>query len=401
MKISGIVAEYNPFHNGHRYHLNETKKNSDLVVVAMSQEVVQRGQFSPFDKYWRAETALKNGADLVIGLPPFVSSQSAEYFARGSLELLNAVGINELSFGAENASPSLKKVAEILNYESPEFKYSIKSELKNGISYPLARQRTLEKLYPGKDFSFLNRPNNILALEYQKAILKNDYPIQVNPISRVGAGYHDLDNDKIFMSASGIRSSLEEEKLKDLEYHIPYPVTDLMKHYLKPDQDLFYKILMEKLLSSSETELLSIQGINRDLYQKLIKLPFNSTDLQSAFLFMKSKDLTYTNISRLFMNIILNLKKDLLELYYSNDYNPYIRILGFNNKGQKLIKNIDNPIIGNLNKDKKKLNELQQSFLEEELRISNLRQLYSDSNDFNQDYYNRPIILEKIEEING
>lgn len=392
MPTTGVIAEYNPFHNGHKYHLQETNKKSDITVVAMSQDTVQRGDFSSFDKWWRTKTALQNGADLVIGLPFSVSSQSAEYFAKGSVRLLNTIGINQLSFGTETDLSGLKQYAQSLAFESEDFKEHLKSNLKKGYSFPKSRELALLEMNPELGPNVLNQPNNILAIEYLKAIYRNNYPITPLSINRIGSGYNDTAANSNFMSASGIREQLNNKNFPILKSNIPYSLEDIKKHFTPTDKVLFYKSFVEKILTSDDMALLQIVGMTPDLLNKIRKAVLKAQNIEEFYTLIKSKDLPYSSISRVVLNTLIGFNKELLELYYANDYNPYIRILGFNQKGRKLLKDIDAPLVNNIAKDMKKLSPEQKIILENEIKTANLKNLYQGSHKFNQDYFNKPII---------
>ena len=193
MKVLGIIAEYNPFHNGHQYHIEEAKRqaDADAVVVVLSGNFTQRGEPALLEKHTRAHAALFGGADLVLELPSLFSAASAEYFAWGGISALHATGVvSSISFGMEgNSITPLMEVAQILSSEPPLFQEALKNALATGCSYPKARALALAEV-TGCAEELLQQPNNILAIEYLKANIRLGSPFSILPIQRQGAGYH-------------------------------------------------------------------------------------------------------------------------------------------------------------------------------------------------------------------
>ncbi|MGN0311199.1 MAG: nucleotidyltransferase family protein, partial [Lachnospiraceae bacterium] len=213
MKITGIITEFNPFHNGHEYILSQARKQTgcDLVVVAMSGDFVQRGAPAIVDKAVRTKAALLGGADLVVELPVIASTASASDFALGGVAALAACGVDTLVFGCEQEDFDLFPVlAEFLENEPSDYKDVLSGFLKEGYSYPLARAKALERFFPGVDNlgELLVAPNNILALEYLRAIKRLDVPMKVCPIKRIAVGHHSKEGVGEFASATAIREGL-------------------------------------------------------------------------------------------------------------------------------------------------------------------------------------------------
>lgn len=219
MKVVGIVAEYNPFHNGHRYHIEEARKctGADFVVVVMSGDFVQRGEPAVIDKYHRTEMALSQGADLVLELPAAFACASAEYFATGAVSLLHALGcVDTLCFGSECGHLDLlEEIADLFIQEPSEYKEYLKTALKSGYSFPAARDEALKE-YFAEDLvktaqiaSVLSAPNNILGIEYIKALKVLGSSIRPVTITRMGQGYHETTFSDSFCSATALRRLLE------------------------------------------------------------------------------------------------------------------------------------------------------------------------------------------------
>ena len=210
MKICAIICEYNPLHNGHLYHISEARARSgaDAVVCVMSGNFVQRGESAVMDKYTRARHAVWAGADAVIELPTVFATSNAEIFAKGAVHIISSIpACNTLCFGAEIADKlAFKSAARYLLNEPAEVSAQIKTALSEGASYAKARAQAYAGFIP---FDLLGSPNNILGLEYTKAILEKNAPIDILPIQRTGAGYLDTNLQENFSSASAIRNAIQ------------------------------------------------------------------------------------------------------------------------------------------------------------------------------------------------
>ena len=220
MKFCGIICEYNPFHNGHLYQLQEAKKRSgaDAVLCIMSGNFVQRGEAAVLDKFTRAKHAVKAGADIVVELPTLFATSNAELFAKGAVSLLSAIpSVSTLCFGAENADKTaFLLAARYLNNEPEEVSAKIKESVADGLSYAKARANAWAGFLP---LDLLCSPNNILGLEYTRAILGRSADIEILPIQRVGGGYKDGEMKENFSSASAIRQAIESGK--DFSKNLP------------------------------------------------------------------------------------------------------------------------------------------------------------------------------------
>ena len=391
MKNIGIVAEYNPFHNGHKYQLEKIREelNPDNIIIVMSQDIVQRGEFASFDKYWRAKTALENGADLVVGLPFFISSQSAGYYADGSVKLLNSIGIDTLVFGAESDSLSeLDKLSKILIQNEDNLLIQTKKLQQSGLSYPKAREIALKQI--GIDNSLISDPNNILALEYLKTINKNQFDISPYLIQRIGSHYNSYDFNSTIPSASAIRNRLSF--YKDLpEKNVPYPVEEVIEEFKYVNQEEVFKSIYLKLLNSNINALTEIVGINEDRANQLINSTSKSDNFKEFILNLKSKNITRTSINRIIIALLLDFKKRDLEIFNSTSFTNYHRILGFNNKGREILRNPNLTILSNLGRDQKKLNDYQKKSLNYDLKAASLRRLFQNLGSNYNDYLKKPL----------
>lgn len=343
--ITGIIAEYNPFHNGHAYQLEQARllTGCDFLVVVMSGDYVQRGAPAVFDKYTRARMALACGADLVLELPVACSCASAEFFASGAVSLLDGLGcVDFLCFGSESGDlQSLMEPARILAKESPVFQEALRRGLSLGLSFPAARKEAFRACASNPDI--LDLPNNILGIEYLKALLQRESSIKPLTIKREGQGYHDTLLDSGFASASGIRRFLKQEEaplsaLPALKESLPDPVmevlTDTLAHTLPVWEEDFSMLLRYELLRQSASDLTRYADISPDLGRRLKNCADKFSSFSEFVALVKTKDVTYTRITRALFHILLNLTG---EDTRNSVAMPYARILGFRKDHSRIL----------------------------------------------------------------
>lgn len=344
MKTVGIIAEYNPFHNGHLYQLKKAKEitGADFAVVVMSGDFTQRGTPAVFDKYTRCRLSLLAGADLCIELPVVYATASAELFAKGAVSLLSALGVDALCFGSECGEIApLREIASLLFAEPPAYKEALNKALKEGLSFPSARAVAVRKCAHAGSLSgvdaaasdILGSPNNILGIEYLKALLALEKNGQHAPvpytIKREGDGYlsHTL-SEESFCSAMALRKGIAEEN-PDLLRYVPESIrqefSDTCQTKSALCADDFSGMLFYKLLSEKDAGYDSYLDVSSDLSDKIRKNLGTFTTF-SAFCenSLKSKDITLTRVYRSLLHILLSIKKEDLPAAA-----PYARILGF------------------------------------------------------------------------
>lgn len=343
--ITGIIAEYNPFHNGHAYQIEQARllTGCDFLVVVMSGDYVQRGAPAVFDKYTRTRMALACGADLVLELPVACSCASAEFFASGAVSLLDGLGcVDFLCFGSESGDlQSLMEPARILAKESPVFQEALRRGLSLGLSFPAARKEAFRACASNPDI--LDLPNNILGIEYLKALLQRESIIKPVTIKRKGQGYHDTLLDSGFASASGIRRFLKQEEaplsaLPALKESLPDPVmevlTDTLAHTLPVWEEDFSMLLRYELLRQSASDLTRYADISPDLGRRLKNCADKFSSFSEFVALVKTKDVTYTRITRALFHILLNLTG---EDTRNSVAMPYARILGFRKDHSRIL----------------------------------------------------------------
>ncbi len=365
MKTLGIIAEYDPFHNGHKYNLNalKEKNNCDNVVVIMSGNYTQRGDISLIPKDIRALTAVKEGADLVLELPIFLSCSSAMDFARGGISFLMHSGITDvLGFGCETEDMSLlSRISDIISEEPEDYKNTIKELTSLGYSFPKARAEALKEYVDENAIKLMEEPNAILAIEYLRAIkdLKWDMPFSV--IKRKGAA-HDSDHaEEGFCSASYIREKLLSggSDPYDLAGFMPdSTVMALSRHMAYGDADNMSPFLLSELYRLNSFD--HIYDISYDLSNRLRFAKDRFTTFSEFALTLKTKDITLSRIRRALMHLINDVTKDDMDVIKETDYCPYISVLAAN-ESKDLLKKLyaasDVPILYRDSDGERYLNE--------------------------------------------
>lgn len=389
MKVVGIIAEYNPFHNGHKYQIEQIreKTNADYVVVAMSGNFLQRGVPALCDKHTRAKMALECGADLVFELPTLWATASAEYFAQGGVSLLANTGVvTHIGFGAETDDlDSLLQISSILKEEPDVYRAVLGNSIRTGNAFPVARKNALVTTLPlfptDKLDDLLDSPNNILALEYLKALPETITPIL---IPRKGASYHDTDISKELPSASAIRESIaapeEERNYDQIANAMPQEAFQLLCKLLENnsiiENDDFSEMLGYRLLSLEHKGYTNYADCTKDFSNKVAKHLKDYITVDAFTQKLKSKDMTYTRVSRNLLHILLNIKQIDYSIGKAMGYTPYLRVLGFREEAKPLLSKIKKeasvPIITKVADASTKLDYETYKMFEKDLFASNL-----------------------------
>ncbi len=410
MKVNGVIAEYNPFHNGHKFHLEESARltGADYTIIAMSGNFMQRGAPAIIDKYKRAEMALRNGADLVLELPTYYSASSAEFFATGAVSLLDKLGVvTHLCFGSEHGHiDELTKFSDILLAEPEEYVERLRRNMREGLSYPAARTKALLEYCPElcEYRDILSTPNNILGIEYMKAIRRLNSNIEPITTKRVGSDYHDKRLGTNQSSALAIRNAIfTAEGLEFLQNQMPESAYNIMADYLveTPAMQLndFSAGLHYKLLTERNEGFERYLDINSDLSDRIIKNLDSYSCFQDFCDTLKSKEMTYTRISRCLLHILLNITKDNMAKFRNLEYTPYARILGFRKDSTDLLsaikQNSQIPLISKLADADKILDENAMNMLQNELVMNSLYYAVRAhmTNTVIQNEYRTPIVI--------
>ena len=387
MKITGIIAEYNPFHNGHLYQIRKAKEitGADYIIVVMSGNHMQRGTPALIDKYSRAKMALSGGADMVIELPTCYATASAEYFAMGAISILNQLGcVDSVCFGSESGDITmLSKIAHALVDESEDFVQSLKTKLKNGDTYPVARNAALAETINGFTTfdTILGFPNNILGIEYIKAIIRQSSNIKPYTNTRIGSDYHSYKLAENFSSAISIRHSLSlQDNLDMIQSQIPASAFAIMKEDFHKTFPVyasdFSSMIKFKLLKERGQGFTQYFDVTQAISDKLEKEMFSMQSFDEFCDILKSKDITYARISRCLSHILLDIKAEDVQLYKENGITFYARVLGFNSKADALTKmlksNTSIPLITKTTSASSQLYPIGQKQFEQDIQASHI-----------------------------
>lgn len=359
MNVVGIIAEYNPFHRGHEYQIQQLKEicHADYAIIAMSGNFVQRGAPALMEKYSRARMALCCGADLVLELPALFATASAESFARGGVCLLDSTGVaTHLGFGTETADARLlAELAGILHEEPEPYRELLHAALKSGSSFPAARSAALRQYVSAAQFSCpkkypalsntanlplidgtLSSPNNILALEYLQALAASRSSMVPVPLLRKGRGYHDTAMEQDFCSASAIRSRLKSSSPSLPETAMPKASYEILKTYPHPFlfEDDFSALLHYELLEDDAARLASWADSSAWLARRLLAERGRFEDWSSFCQQIKTRNITYSRISRLFSHMLLHIRREDYEAFTTP---TYLRVLGFRKAAAPLL----------------------------------------------------------------
>jgi len=434
MKTAGIIAEYNPFHGGHLYQLHQVRErfHADFVVVVMSGDFVQRGEPAIYDKYIRTQIALEAGADLILELPVCFATSSAEDFASAATALLDRLGIvDDLCFGSElGETAPLLKAARLLISEPEEYKSRLQEYLKSGASFPKARAQALAAFLSPmteKDSSLsfpetlLSSPNNILGIEYLKALLRRNSRITPLTVKRKGQDYHDttLSADAAWPSASALRHGIHDG-LVDYFQELPRicavsdgrnagHFTRFLSKLPQSDHDSQTPVFADDLsqifnwklleLLQSGRSLTGFSGLSQELAARLTRTALDFDTFTGRILQLKTRQYTYTRISRALLHLLLDITDADISLAKSMDYVPYVRILGFRRSAKELLTKIRQscplPLITKTADARQLLDNDSLKIFQKDLYASHLRQtlVYHKSGRRHPNEYTRSVII--------
>lgn len=378
MKTVGIIAEYNPFHNGHLHQLSMAKKLSgaDYAVIVMSGDFTQRGTPALLDKYRRAEMALRSGADLVLELPVRFATGSAECFARGAVSLLCGLSVGALCFGSECGDVNMLRLAAGLLADEPKpFRDALRAKLQSGVSYPAARSQALSACLPadaGCPADIWQSPNNILGVEYLRALRSLNSSMEVYTVKRSGADYADPQLPQGgFCSALAVRRKLfSGGEISGLAPFLP-PATLALLEAEAPallTEDDFSAQLFYRLLSLQKTGYTAYADISQALSDKISNRLFSFRSYSDFCSLLKSRDLTYARISRCLLHILLQLRS-------TEGYAAYARLLGFRRDSRDVLTLLGKnrlPLLSKLADAEPLLDEAGRTQLQEDLFASHL-----------------------------
>jgi cytidyltransferase-like protein len=369
-RVVGTVVEYNPFHNGHLYHIQQAKQqaDTDLCVCVMSGHFLQRGEPALVDKWIRAEMAVAGGVDLVLELPYVYAGQTAETFASGGVAMLQATGlVTHLAFGSETTDLALlAPIADMLITEPQDFQDDLKVHLDKGLPFPAARQQALLQYFSEHDECLpadavqrlpkvLSRPNTILGLEYLKALRKMKSGIQPLPIQRLGADYHDpVLTDHAIASATAIRLNLQKawqppltwkkrrQMLSRISNYVPASTVKILNRAICMGKgpvlpEHFASLLQYALRRSTSEELADVGDVREGLEHRILTVSRTASSWTSILEHLKTKRFPRTTLQRILIQILLGYTQN--DAFMTQCHGPaYLRVLGFSQRGQDLLR---------------------------------------------------------------
>ena len=353
MNAVGLVVEYNPFHNGHAYHLQEAKKvaNADIVIAVMSGNFLQRGEPALVSKWKRTEMALLAGADIVFELPYAFATQKANTFANGAVSILEAVGCKSVCFGSEAGSiDDFQQTLSFIESNKEQYNQQIKRFVKEGNSYPKASSLAFQEISHNQDLIDLSKPNNILGYHYISAAFNQQANLQFFTVARKNANYHDQHfASESIASATSIRNALnlENEQIDSIQKFVPNSTYESLLQY-KEKFGLFHRwenywpLLKFRLLQTTASELEAIYEIEEGLENRMLSIVTEADCFQKFMKKLKTKRYTWTRLQRACVHILTNTTKK--EMFMEEEKAEYLRLLGMTMKGKEY-----------LNKNKSKL----------------------------------------------
>ena len=378
MEILGIVAEYNPFHNGHLYQIQKIKEKypDSILVAVVSSTFTQRGTVSILNKWTKTKIALDNHIDIVIELPFVYATQSSDIFAKGAVALLNKLKVTRIIFGTERDNLNELSLSADIQLNNKEYHKLVKLYLSKGLNYPTATNKALEDLTG----QVVTTPNDLLALSYIKEIKSNNYQIKYENIKRTSS-YHGTEINNNITSASNIRKLYQENK--DIDNLIPYSKEQLYK----VDMNKFLPLLKYQIFLNQDN-LNKYQTVDEGIEGRIIKYITKSSTYEELINNIKTKRYTYNKISRMLLHILISFTKEEAQ----NINIDYIRLLGFSPNGKnylnKIKKELDVPLITGYKKNISKV-------LDIELRTTKIYTLIIGNKLLLEEYRNKPIIVQK------
>lgn len=378
MEIIGIVAEYNPFHNGHLYQIQKIKEKypDSILVAVVSSTFTQRGTVSILNKWTKTKIALDNHIDIVIELPFVYATQSSDIFAKGAVALLNKLKVTRIIFGTERDNLNELSLSADIQLNNKEYHKLVKLYLSKGLNYPTATNKALEYLTG----QVVTTPNDLLALSYIKEIKSNNYQIKYENIKRTSS-YHGIEINNNITSASNIRKLYQENK--DIDNLIPYSKEQLYK----VDMNKFLSLLKYQIFLNQDN-LNKYQTVDEGIEGRIIKYITKSSTYEELINNIKTKRYTYNKISRMLLHILISFTKEEAQ----NINIDYIRLLGFSPNGKhylnKIKKELDVPLITGYKKNISKV-------LDIELRTTKIYTLIIGNELLLEEYRNKPIIVQK------
>ncbi len=359
MNACGLIVEYNPFHHGHAYHIQEAKKETgaDCMIAVMSGAFLQRGEPAIIDKYYRTKAALGAGIDIVIELPYAFAVQNSDLFAKGAVQSLNEIGVSSICFGSESGDISHFTTSySTFKEKAPIYQETLHHYLAKGMSFPEASRHAYQKIGLANQAIDLTQPNNILGFSYVKTILEHDLPIQATTIKRTKSNYHDTSITNPIASATSIRKQLlkDQDITEEVRETIPTETIRQLTAYKEiagrwHTWEDYFQLLHYRVLTTPLEMLATIHGVDEGLEHRIKKTAKHATSFEGWMHAIKTKRYTWTRLQRMFVHILTNTTKEDIKKIMGQSSVPYIRLLGLTQTGRDYLniqkKQTDIPII--------------------------------------------------------
>ncbi|GAB2543066.1 nucleotidyltransferase [Gracilibacillus alcaliphilus] len=349
MKACGLIVEYNPYHNGHRYHFQQAQQltNADCMIAVMSGNFLQRGEPAVVDKFARAKMAVQLGIDLVVELPYFYAVQHSELFAQGAIEILAHLHVEALCFGSEHGKINdFQNMYQLIQQRQEQYGQQLTEALSKGFSYPKAHETALRAI-GGKEISIdVTRPNNILGYQYVSNIYKQQADITPYTITRIKNDYHDQAIRDAIASATSIRNQLLQKQFEQVQSATPPETWQLLEKYVQQHHswhhwEAYFHLLKYRLLTIKPDELRSIHGVKEGIENRMLASIKQAANFQEWMTLLKTKRYTWTSIQRIATHLLTNTHAAEIEsLLRQADQTPAVRILAMSKQGQTYLKQI-------------------------------------------------------------
>jgi len=366
MQACGLIVEYNPFHNGHLYHVNQARKktSADCIIAVMSGSFLQRGEPAIIDKFHRTKAALESGVDLVLELPYAFAVQSSQLFAKGAVNTLSEIGAESLCFGSESGHIShFISTYKYFKEKESDYQYYLKKALNTGLSFPEASKKAYHNIGLVNMPIDLSKPNNILGFSYVKRILEQKLPIKPLTIKRINSQYHEKEINSSIASATGIRARLFKDHnlySNDIIGTMPKETITQLQLYKKEttlwhNWEKYFPFVYYRVLTMNAKELADIHGVDEGLEYRILNTVKQATSFNDWLQMIKTKRYTWTRLQRIFVHLLTNTKKSDLNTVHELKSVPYIRLLGATQRGREYLNIRKNdmsiPIISSLSRD--------------------------------------------------
>lgn len=374
MHACGVIVEYNPFHNGHEYHVQEAKKRTgaDCIIAVMSGPFLQRGEPALIDPFHRAQAALASGVDIVVLLPFFYAVQSSALFSYGAVHTLHQLGVDSICFGSEEgAIDPFNHAYDLIEKDSSAYEAVLKKQLHDGHSFPRASAKAFSSLQTDTDVIDLKQPNNILGFSYVRAVQSSHLPITMETIKRKQSHYHEEALTTPIASATSIRKQLLQEEADDESIHqsVPKITERLLRHYQHTfgrwhEWEAYFPYIQYRVLSMSLEQLAAIYTVEEGIEHRIKETALSATSFDQWMKLMKTKRYTWSRLQRMFVFILVHVTKQDVHEFTEEQPIPYVHLVGMTEQGRTYLRSVKKdlgvPIITSFTREQHSLAALEE-----------------------------------------